>query len=513
MGGFLSLYLSARYPDIIGSASAFNPGPEFFVGEKLRRTLWRPKDHVLNHEHTKIRLIRASGDYISQYHEETRLAYASTPTVDFEFRQDEYHRHWATSIGETFEFHMRAFGDPSLDRVPEEWNYTTPYRNAKAWGYDLHTDSSQPSLTYFEHVTRGGLRVRTRQWAPDGPPAACSTVTITTAPFYHAGATYRVTDFSLSTEKAVVREAVAGSDGRLALSVDCSGHEIGIAGAGVEPQQPIVLPTTTKDLLRVLPARDLSFPIRILNVRDTPIENIRVELSSDYPTVEIRSGRTEVKRIAAGAFADLSSDFRVRFTAGDGDFARARLRLKLLYRDNRTAQRDIDVLIAPDNLRTPAEVAILEGRSRTFRVFRQKGNQGGGNSIERTVNEGKGNGDGRLDAGEQATVWVKLTQGLDPFDKSNWCRTKIYSDSPWIAEIADIQEDKQLEWTGAQNRTSLIQLSPDVKAGTEIPAVLDCEAWSFHYTPDVRYGAKPLYQAFQIHKHYLFAWTFKVVHP
>jgi enterochelin esterase-like enzyme len=49
MGGFMSLYLSARYPDLIGSASAFNPGPEFYVGEKGRRMLWRPKDHVSNH--------------------------------------------------------------------------------------------------------------------------------------------------------------------------------------------------------------------------------------------------------------------------------------------------------------------------------------------------------------------------------------------------------------------------------------------------------------------------------
>src|SRR4030095_5689468 len=39
MGGFMSLYLSARYPDLIGSASAFNPGPEFYVGEKGRRML------------------------------------------------------------------------------------------------------------------------------------------------------------------------------------------------------------------------------------------------------------------------------------------------------------------------------------------------------------------------------------------------------------------------------------------------------------------------------------------
>jgi hypothetical protein len=35
---------------------------------------------------------------------------------------------------------------------------------------------------------------------------------------------------------------------------------------------------------------------------------------------------------------------------------------------------------------------------------------------------------------------------------------------------------------------------------------LDCESWSFHFTPDVRCGKEPLYQAFQIHKHYVFRW-------
>jgi enterochelin esterase-like enzyme len=39
MGGFMSLYLSARYPHLIGSASSFNPGPEFFTGERGRRVL------------------------------------------------------------------------------------------------------------------------------------------------------------------------------------------------------------------------------------------------------------------------------------------------------------------------------------------------------------------------------------------------------------------------------------------------------------------------------------------
>jgi hypothetical protein len=32
---------------------------------------------------------------------------------------------------------------------------------------------------------------------------------------------------------------------------------------------------------------------------------------------------------------------------------------------------------------------------------------------------------------------------------------------------------------------------------------LDNETWSYHFTPDVRYGREPLYQAFQLHRHHL----------
>ena len=57
----------------------------------------------------------------------------------------------------------------------------------------------------------------------------------------------------------------------------------------------------------------------------------------------------------------------------------------------------------------------------------------------------------------------------------------------------DLQEQKGLE------RTSLVRLSPATRAGTAIPLVLSTESWSYHFTPDVRYGKEPLYQAFQLH--------------
>jgi predicted alpha/beta superfamily hydrolase len=502
MGGFMSLWLSARYPDLIGSASSFNPGPEFYAGDKNRRVLWRPKDHVSNHAMTMIRLVRASGDYISQYHEEMRDAYARAHRVDFEYRQDEYHRHWATSIEETLAFHMRAFANPALDNVPEVFDHANPYRSFEAWNWRVESEGAEPAITYLEGVRQGGLRVTTRRWAPDGP-AAERRITITTAPLYSASGTYTLLDHSPRTGTATRTQLTASGEGRLTFTTDGAGHQFSFLGPGTGAQPPVLLPLTTKDRLRLPPNADVALPIRIHNPRGEPMTEVKVTLSSEYPTVQLPAPPITVPKIEPGAAADLSGHFKARFTSGAGYFAPARLRLDMVYDGWHGTGEDIDVLIRPEVMPAPLAVEILDGRTREFNVFRQKGNQGGGGPIVRKVTEGKGNGNGILDPGEEATIWVKLAQGLDPFDKSNWYRAKVYSDSAWIEEIADLEEQKQLEWTSAKERTSVIRLSPKAPRGAAIPLILDNESWSYHFTPDVRYGKEKLYQAFQLHTHHL----------
>jgi hypothetical protein len=508
MGGFMSLWLSARYPQLIGSASSFNPGPEFYVGDKGRRVLWRPKDHVSSHTHTMVRLIRASGDYISQYHEETHDAYARAHDVDFEYRRDEYHRHWATSIGETFDFHMRAFANPALDNIPATWDHDDAYRSFEVWGYKVEVAGTDPGFTCLHDVSQGGLRLTTRRWAPDGPPLADARITLTTAPVYKPGARYEWLDYNISTG-ALHREAVsADAQGRIGITADGAGHQISFSGPGASEQTPVLLPVTAKDELRIEPARAITLPIRIYNPRAETMTGVKVALTSAYPTVEILGGGAEIPNLASGAAMDVP--LRVRFTAGAGYLAPARLQLAITFDGYHTVAQNIDVLVVPELVPTPAAIEVVDGRTITLPVFRQKGNQGGGGPVERKITEGKGNGDGALQPGEEATIWVKMPQGMDPFDKNNWYRAKVYTDSPWVTEIRDLEEQKQLEWTSARERTSVIRLSPATPHGTVIPLLLDNESWSYQYTPDVRYGKEDLYQAFQLHTHHLHRWDLKV---
>jgi enterochelin esterase-like enzyme len=503
MGGFMSLYLSARFPDVVGSASSFNPGPEFYVGDKGRRVLWRPKDHVSNHAQSMIRLIRASGDYISQYHEETREAYARANDVDFEYRRDEYHKHWATSIAETFAFHMRAFNNPRLDNTPEEFSHADPYSSFNAWGYRVEASGGEPGIVYLTDVRQGGFRVTTRRWAPDGPPVPGRSLMITTAPIYKAGTQYTVQDLSLASGRVTKTAEVADDSGRIRLRVDGSGHQVSFLGPGTGAQPPILLPLTAGDVLRLPPAIQWKLPIRIYNPRGTVMEDVKVAMDSEYPTVKFTESSVEIPSLEPGGVVDLSDRFRVVLTSGAGDFAPARLRLRTTYDGWYEHTINIDTLIIPAILPGPDAFEVLDGRTHTFKVFRQRGNQGGGDIIERRVTEGRGNGNGILEPGEEATIWVRLAQGMDPFDKNTWHRCKVYTESPWVREVGDIEEEKQREWTGARERTSLIALSTSAPQGDGISLLLSNESWSFHYTPDVRYGVLPLYQAFQLHTRHL----------
>ena len=499
----MSLWLSARYPDLVGSASAYNPGPEFYVGEKGRRVLWRPKDHVSNHTNSMVRLIRASGDYISQYHEETHSAYANADLVSFEYRIDEYHRHWITSIAETFDFHERAFGNSTLDNVPVTWNHADPYRNFRVWGWRVETEGEEPGITYLQNVSQGGLRITTRRWAPDGPPVTGRRLTVTSAPHYRQGIAYTILDYGLTTGKTEKREIHADANGRVVFTVDGLGHEISLVGPGTGVQPPVLLPLTPRDKLRLPPQLDIALPIRIYNPRGEAMKDVKVTLSSEYPTVQLPASEAEIPFLDSGGSVDLSEQFHARFTSGAGYFAPARLQLKMTFDGWHTSSEPVDVLLIPEFVPSADAVEVMDGRTRPFKVFRQKGNQGGGATVETQVTEGKGNGNGVLEPGEEATIWVKMRQGLDPFDKGNWYRCKVYSDSPWLEEVGDLQNPKQREWTGAMERTSLVRLSPKTPRGTKISILLDNESWSFHYTPDVRYGAERLYQAFQLHAHHL----------
>ena len=510
MGGFMSLFLSGRYPDIIGSASSYNPGHEFYVGPKNARVHYMLKNHVLNHGGgQKIRLIRASGDYISQYHEELNEIYARTPEVDYQYRQEEYHRHWVNNLGETLDFHMRAFEDKSLNDLPRSFNHDNAYPAFSLWGWDIIVENKKAGYVCLRDAQFGYLRVFTRAWAPDGPPVEGQNIQITTPEHYGNRKLYRVMFYNHRNGAVTHRDIRSSERGRLTFAVDGHGYDIAVLN-GKEARPPVLLPLEDQGLPVVFPDRDTRLPLRFLNANDAVARNLTFTLTSQYPTVEITGSPVRVDALQPGQVIDLSEHFTQRFVSGSGYFQHCRLNLRVGWQGWHSREYRIDARVLPTPLAEPDSVIVLDGREVTLPLFRQRGNQGGGSIYQKIIREGKGNGNGIAEPGEEVTIWVRAPQGLDPLDKYTWRRAKVFTGDPNITIAADIAEQKELEWTSVKDHTSLILISPDAAPGSEIPLVLQNESYSYVYQPDHRFGPELLYQAFQRHRKHLHYFVLKV---
>ncbi|MBW7996374.1 MAG: esterase family protein [Candidatus Glassbacteria bacterium] len=499
MGGFMSLYLSGRYPQLVGSASSYNPGHEFWVGPAGAKSHYMLRDFTANHGATMVRLIRTSGDYISQYHDELHERYSRNPDVDYEFRREEYHRHWVKGLAETLDFHLRAFGSKSLNDTPRSFDHDNAFADFTVWGYHLQVANKKAGYTCLRGVTRNYFRVFTRAWQPDGPAVEGQTITVTTPMLYGNARQYRIMDYNHATGQVSYYTLTSTGKGRLTFKLDGNGHDIAVLD-GSEGRAPVLLPVYRSGSPIVKADVQQHVPLRLLNSCDITVRDIGVSLSSRYPTVEITGGEITIDSISPGGVVDLTGRISQRFVSTSGFFQHCRLNLHIRYAGWYGADKRIDVRVLPSPLETPDSVLVLDGRSATLDIFRQAGNQGGGFVRQRTVTEGTGNGNGVAEPGEEVTLWVRTVQGLDPLDKKTWHRVKVYSYDPYVTVTQDIAEQKGLEWTSVKDHTSAIMISPGCPGGREIELFLESESYSYLWKPDYRFGEQLLYQAFQFHR-------------
>jgi len=510
MGGFMSLYISGRYPDMIGSASAFNPAHEFLVGPPNKKALYKHVNHVRNHEHSAIRLVKASGDYIGQYHDELHEVYARTHEVDYEFSLDEYHRHWITSIGETWGFHMKEFDNVGLMAHPKSWSYDTVWDEFSVWGYDFKVENKKAGFVCLRDVGRDYFRITARQYCPDGPPALDQTIHITTAPYYGNKKTYRIMDYSHADGSVVFFEIKSTADGRLNITLNGLGHDISVMNPGKHVRAPVLLPVCKSGTPIVETEIEEHLSLRLINTCDVTARNTQVTLSSNYPTVEIEGETVVIESMAPGEIVDLSDKFGMKFVSSDGDFSHVRLDMHIVFDGWHGSDETIDVKVLPSPLIAPDSIVILDGRTHSFTKFRQAGNQGGGAMYEREVTEGTGNGNGIAEPGEEITVWVRTVQGLDALDKNSWHRTKVYSKSPYVTETQDMNENKERSFTGVKDHTSAVKISDDCPNGSKIKLFLRNESYTFYWAPDKRYGKELLYQAMHFFRYHVTGHTLSV---
>lgn len=431
MGGFMSFWVAGKYPHLVGSASNFMGSPEFFVGPKGFPVEYRHDEMHNNYDGVRTRLVMGTRDFIRFYHARMNAIWNYTrpfhETAAFDAD------HGTPHMGETLEFHMRAFANP-LPR-PEVWSHIDVYPNFPILGWEVASDRTQPGLTVLENVSRHGFRSSVRAWAPGGRLLSNVRLRITSDRLYRPNETQTVTILRMRDGDVRRVKERTDAEGRLRFELNGDLYDVGI-GDG---------PALTLGDFKVLNApwatdgKPVSVRVRVWNKGSAASAPAMLHWETPNPGVAIATPAQKLPAIPAGK----SVETNVGFSVGDP----AREIVKLFAAVGRE-RLPLEIPTFPD-AKSAKDFRIADGRQ--FTVFQE-----GVKHVP--LNLGQGNGDGDANAGEKLAVLVP--------DDDAWRAAELFTND----ECVDLRERVSDVWSdydhvGASAKYSLALIAPGCPAG------------------------------------------------
>lgn len=382
MGGFMSFWISGKYPHLVSSASNFMGSSEFFVGPRGMDVEYRHEEMRDNYEGLRTRLVTGARDFIQFYHRRMNLIWNYTrpdhETEDFDFD------HGTPGMAKTLAFHMRSFEHP-LPR-PAVWNHVDVYPDFSVWDWEVKSDRREAGLTELSNVSKSGLRSSVRQWLPAGRLLSNVNLQIISAPLYPPDAVQLVTVIRLRDGEVRRQTQRTDSAGRLAFRLNGDEYEIGVGANAILALGGFALEHAGWVANNTL----AEARVRFWNKGGTSSAPLNLRWETWDSAVRIETATASLPALAPGRSAEVP----LRFTVVDD----TREVLKFFAVANGT-RMPLEIATFPP---APAVTDFQIADARTFSVFQA------GVEIQSLL-LGKGNGDGRADPGE--TIAVLLPDG------------------------------------------------------------------------------------------------------
>ncbi len=441
MGGIMAFFLAGKYPHMIRTAVNSKGSPEFFIGYPENHTLY-PVRHLMKNLHgVRLRFHNGTGCELRYLNDEVHAGAIHEAGLDYEYRMYEgEHRLTADQFKDAFEFTVASFKDP-ID-TPTRWHHADLYRNFDVWGYEVNSTLDEPGFVDLKGVTKGGLRVSTRKWLPEGKPVRGVEVSVKTSARYKPDTEYTLLDFNETQQTKNVTTVRSDGSGRISVSVNHEPHQIGIFRKN-DPAELVFVGHSFNDSGAFLDHdREGNLKIRLLNRGGSKARKIKVSLHSTTEGVTIANPELEMSELESGDVAWLTNSFRV--TAANkptSDGSPFMVRFNLVITDGKGNQWN-DEFDAPVFYNVPVftEVGIDDGDSEIF---------------------GNGNGNNIAEPGESIMVYQESH------------RTRLYYDDPYVEDErlhVDLQPDK---WGDGYAVSSVIHIAEDCPIGHQIK-ILAC---------------------------------------
>lgn len=387
MGGFMTMWLSGKYPHLVSAAGNFCGSPEFVVGPRDFPVEYRHLDMYNNYGGVNVRLHYGDKDFIRDYHRDMNAVW--TQVIDNYSYKIFDDGHSSCGLAEMFSFFLETFRNPVP--LPDQWSHTDVYPRFSVWDYEVSTDRTVEGFTSLENVDVKGFRIGVREFLPDGRELAFVNVTVTTPPFYEKNQSYEIVDHELSSGRTTRRSIRSDAEGRLVIHTGGAVREIGI---NRDARRPNVALTAfhVKGAPWATHKKDVGIVLRIVNKGDGTARNVTARITPVRSTSKVIDGNLSFGTVGAGEDATSKKPFTFRVDVDT--LVIARFKATFQDADKNTWTQYLDIPLTP-TVPELKRFVIADGRQLAVATS--------GNRID-TLVLGHGNGDGIPNPGELIVI-------------------------------------------------------------------------------------------------------------
>ncbi len=436
MGGYMSFFLSGKYPDMVSAAVNLTGSPEFFIGYPDNHTHYPLRYTFTNLKDVKLKFHNSSVGEISPLNREVHNGALWENDLNYQYWEFEG-GHKVDDPGETrvFEMALKFVTDAFSDPMPrkEKWSHYDLYSDFDVWDYSIKSDKKEPGFLYLKNVSQQGFGFYTQKWLPLGPPIGNCQTSINTAAVYKSNTEYTIAKYDKKEDSIETYLQTTDEEGRLQFSLSGSGYDIGIYKKENVPKLTFLDYQINEDqkLLRVGKKNNLS--LKIANLGEMVDAEIKLTLSSKDKLVSIENDIIMFS-LKNGERLFSSDQFTISTTKTpptDGSPAWIRFLLSIEY-GSYTSQEEF---IVPVFFDVPDfnSVSIDDGLVVEDAAF------------------GVGNGDGKIAPGEEIMIYT------------NGHRVQVFTDDPYVAHLSERIYDEMTpaKWDDGITLSSIIKISAD----------------------------------------------------
>lgn len=439
MGGIMSFFIAGMYPDMVGTAVNSKGSPEFFIGYPENHTLYHVRHMFMNLHGINLRFHNSTNGELVHLNDEVHAGALQEGNLIYEYQVYEGgHSLREEDFTDAFNFVLSSFENPApeLDR----WHHANLYTDFDIRGYEIRSNKSEPGFIEMKGVTKGGMRIASREWEPLGPSIPGVKIEVRTPPLYEKNTSYTLRDYNETKDELKQYKVESDGEGRIAFNVNHESHQIGIAGKKDAAPEIVFLDHQVNGKGIFLDHHKESIlNLRLLNRGGKAGKKLKVELSCSNTDVIIDNPSMEIDDLLPGSPLWTSSGFRVtanNMPPTDGSPFRLKFQLRVSDKKNTWV----------DEFEVPVMYDVPE--------FSNLGIDDGDSEIY-----GRGNGNNIAEPGEEIMVYEV---SYVPH------RTRLYYDDPYVDGErlhVDLQPDK---WGDGYALSSVVHISEDCPPGHQI---------------------------------------------